>query len=531
MPRIRGRKQGRRNNKKKNRPSAHFRNKEAPYPIEHIYCLNVKERKDRRKQAKKHFDKIGVDVDFFIVKKDDGNPVRGCRTSHIAMLEQARERGYKAILILEDDCILNATLDAIPQQMPDEWSMLYLGGTVTGCHSHEKDFPSSKEDNADTGYPKGRNWVRLRGCLTTHAYIVHEQMYEFLINSLKHTDKPVDVFYADEVHDVDGFPPAWILNPPLASQRTGYSDIEQKNLNYKDLIHEDRYTCYHEVPVITKHDTVTIKKMEIDEDGKEIEVQEEKKVPIQSVNVPSVPDEKLPYVSIVTPTYGRKLFFPLPIYQFLSFDYPPEKLEWVIIDDGYEDLEDILPDDERIKYVKIRGERKMSVSAKRNLAIKYSSHDYIIAMDDDDVYDNSYIRTSINALLWGADKGIECIGTNQIFCYDLINQTSFIRTHHRSELSEATMCFRRRWWEARPFNEKLTHGEGMFFTAHRDYQIAILPSIFTIIAITHRKNVTVDMRSQKHSDKGNNFWNLIPEISRNILLRARHALTKAEEEK
>mgnify|MGYP003673804505 FL=1 len=45
-------------------------------------------------------------------------------------------------------------------------------------------------------------------------------------------------------------------------------------------------------------------------------------------------DIDLPNVSICTPTYNRNNFIPLMLTNLKKLDYPPDKLEWVIDDDG-----------------------------------------------------------------------------------------------------------------------------------------------------------------------------------------------------
>ena len=42
----------------------------------------------------------------------------------------------------------------------------------------------------------------------------------------------------------------------------------------------------------------------------------------------------LPFVSICTPTFNRRPFFEYTIKCFLHQDYPVERMEWIIIDDG-----------------------------------------------------------------------------------------------------------------------------------------------------------------------------------------------------
>ena len=44
--------------------------------------------------------------------------------------------------------------------------------------------------------------------------------------------------------------------------------------------------------------------------------------------------ESLPFVSVLTPTYNRGKFIPYLIKCFLAQDYPQERMEWIIIDDG-----------------------------------------------------------------------------------------------------------------------------------------------------------------------------------------------------
>ncbi len=42
---------------------------------------------------------------------------------------------------------------------------------------------------------------------------------------------------------------------------------------------------------------------------------------------------ELPNVSILTPTWNRRKFLPLMIYNIQNFEYDKNKLEWVIYDD------------------------------------------------------------------------------------------------------------------------------------------------------------------------------------------------------
>ena len=48
-----------------------------------------------------------------------------------------------------------------------------------------------------------------------------------------------------------------------------------------------------------------------------------------------------PFVSVCTPTYNRRRFLPFLIKCFQSQTYPKELMEWIIIDDSDESVEDI----------------------------------------------------------------------------------------------------------------------------------------------------------------------------------------------
>ena len=66
-----------------------------------------------------------------------------------------------------------------------------------------------------------------------------------------------------------------------------------------------------------------------------------------------------PLVSICTPTFNRRPFFPFIIKCFENQDYPKDRLEWIIIDDGTDPIEDIVSVVPQVKY--FRYEKKMSL--------------------------------------------------------------------------------------------------------------------------------------------------------------------------
>ena len=89
---------------------------------------------------------------------------------------------------------------------------------------------------------------------------------------------------------------------------------------------------------------------------------------------------KMPFVSICTPTYNRRPFIPYTIKCFNHQGYPMDKIEWIIIDDGTDKIEDLVSDISQVKYFKY--DEKMSLGKN----IEKSKGDIIVYMDDDDYY-------------------------------------------------------------------------------------------------------------------------------------------------
>ena len=73
-----------------------------------------------------------------------------------------------------------------------------------------------------------------------------------------------------------------------------------------------------------------------------------------------------PLVSVCTPTYNRRPFIPMMFECFENQTYPKNKIEWIIVDDGSDKIEDLILESniQQIRYFKI--EKKMALGEKRN---------------------------------------------------------------------------------------------------------------------------------------------------------------------
>ena len=412
--------------------------------VDGIFVISLKNRKDRRKKIATNLKKRKVvPFKFYNAVKNVKNPARGCLQSHINIIRQAKQKKLKSVMILEDDCkfLKKPTLP----EPPKDWEMLYLGGNMEEVISKE---------NPD--------WYQMR-CWTTHSYIIKDVLYDKVISELKQYDREIDRYYCNEIHKNHK---VYMCQPMITEQLAGYSDIEKKKVDYTHMKKAE--------------DLVPFREPDYEKDGDNIRL---KLRPFEDI--------ELPLVSIITPTRNRKVFFELAINNFLTQDYPKNRLEWIIIDDSEnkeEYISDILPKDDRIKHIKIKNDGKpITISKKRNMGYKYSQGDIIVHMDDDDYYLPSSVSTRVKVLLYYKEKGVQCVGCERFGCHDIEKDTSFI-IDKNNEIAEASMAYFREFIKEREFDERIVKGEGKLFTRNRNENVMKLPFEFLFISFTHGKN-------------------------------------------
>ena len=88
----------------------------------------------------------------------------------------------------------------------------------------------------------------------------------------------------------------------------------------------------------------------------------------------------LPFVSCVMPTKNRRAFVPAAIDCWLKQTYVNSEL--VIVDEGEDPVEDLIPDDKRIRYV-FQKVRRNTTGKKRNFCNELARGEIIGHFDDD----------------------------------------------------------------------------------------------------------------------------------------------------
>lgn len=138
-----------------------------------------------------------------------------CMRSHLAVIRMARDAGWPAVLILEDDCefepYTRVVLERACRQLQGRaWDMLFLGGT----------FKKGGKKTAVSENLRAVSRLRL-----AHAYVVNASAYERIIAEAPESGLPLDWYYSEVLQPSIS---AFMVRPILARQRLfDMSDIEQ----------------------------------------------------------------------------------------------------------------------------------------------------------------------------------------------------------------------------------------------------------------------------------------------------------------
>ena len=193
-----------------------------------------------------------------------------------------------------------------------------------------------------------------------------------------------------------------------------------------------------------------------------------------------------PLVSCIMPTKNRRRYIADSIKQFVNQDFKSKEL--LILDDGTEEIADIIPDDPQIHYIKISNE--LSLGEKRNLCCQYAKGDVIMHWDDDDFYASDWISYQYKTLM--NDKADLC-GLSQLYFYDFQKDKAWEYQYpetERSWLAGATMAYTRTYWKNHPFPNVSIGEDNAFVWADPTAKIVIHDYKEGFVARIHEDNTS-----------------------------------------
>lgn len=165
-----------------------------------------------------------------------------------------------------------------------------------------------------------------------------------------------------------------------------------------------------------------------------------------------------PLVSCVMPTKDRRPLVGQAIEYFLRQDWPAREL--VILDDGLDPVDDLVPDLPSISYHRLG--RRTVLGAKRNLAVELAKGDLVAHWDDDDWYSPDRLSAQVRQL---NRTGADLVGTPSLAFYDPARAVAWRYgwpSHRRPWLAGTSLLFRRELWQRNRFAE-VANGEDTRF--------------------------------------------------------------------
>jgi glycosyltransferase involved in cell wall biosynthesis len=243
--------------------------------------------------------------------------------------------------------------------------------------------------------------------------------------------------------------------------------------------------------------------------------------------------EKLPKLSLVTPAHNCKKTFFILLGNFMMLNYPAEKLEWIIIDDGDYSIDNLIPPkDSRIKYYYIDNgskiylyekmveslkkkksaggskkskrkkgglrdihkdifyERRLPIGMKRNIGCQYATGDIIMHFDSDYFYpfDSAYVKAV--ALSMEENKQMDIVGSFQIGAFHakrmvslLYNDVGNMALNRR--INTASLCYRKSFWEKKKFDNQDIEKEAEMFLKNENDKIYTMDGLYTTVLVLH----------------------------------------------
>ena len=194
---------------------------------------------------------------------------------------------------------------------------------------------------------------------------------------------------------------------------------------------------------------------------------------------------KYPLVSICTPTFNRRPFIPMMIKCFEHQTYPKNKIEWIIVDDGSDKIEDLVSHIPEVKYFKY--DEKMTLGKKRNLLNEKCSGEIIIFMDDDDYYPPERISHAVDRLL--KNPKALCAGSSDMYIYfKHISKMYKFGPYGPNHSTAATFAFKRELLKQTSFDENSSVAEERNFLKEYTIPFVQLDSFKTILVFSHNYN-------------------------------------------
>jgi glycosyltransferase involved in cell wall biosynthesis len=167
----------------------------------------------------------------------------------------------------------------------------------------------------------------------------------------------------------------------------------------------------------------------------------------------------------------------------LHQDYPLDRIEWIVIDDGTDKVGDLLKDIKQVQYFAL--DEKIPLGAKRNLMHKKAKGDIIVYMDDDDYYPCCRVSHAVQALL--DNPTVNCVGCSELHIF-IENEMYQFGPYGENHATAATFAFRKQLLETTSYDDNACLAEEKHFLKNYTIPLIQLDPTKTILVFSHLQN-------------------------------------------
>ena len=200
--------------------------------IDHVFYINLDYREDRKEEIESEIQKMNLQekTERFPGIRVVEQGILGCTKSHLAVLKLAKERGYKNVLILEDDFEFVVSKEEFERELEtffksdieyDVCMLSYLLNTI-----EEQEYPNT-------------NVKRLLEAQTASGYLVNAKYYDTIIElyewawPLLENTKAHWLYANDQCWKTLQKKDKWLyFVNRLGKQRASYSDNSMTYMDY-----------------------------------------------------------------------------------------------------------------------------------------------------------------------------------------------------------------------------------------------------------------------------------------------------------
>jgi len=195
--------------------------------IDKIFYINLDRRTDRRDLIEMDLAKLELVAERFVgIPYEPG--IVGCGKSHLAVMKLAKERGYKNVLILEDDFTFLVSKEELDVALEKFFSNVKDYDVCMLCGQNMSVTPLT------SGLSKVIEASNASAYIINGAYLdTLIALYEEALPLLEQTGKHW-IYANDQVWKVLQRKDNWLcFNPRLGKQRSGYSDNAKAFMDYE----------------------------------------------------------------------------------------------------------------------------------------------------------------------------------------------------------------------------------------------------------------------------------------------------------